>query len=85
MAAKRPTCEVLPTLDELVADRDRDKSILDKMKKTFEVLKEARMDDLSTRCLSRLPEAAKISWLLATRGISKVVRVCSVMPLYLLI
>ena len=48
MAAKWPTREVLPTLDELVADRDRDKLILDEMKKTFEVLKEARMEDLST-------------------------------------
>ena len=78
MTAKRPKLDLLPSLEQLKAERIHEKSTVTEVKQAVEVLKNNKLLDLSARRLKRLPEETKISWLLATEGITKVTKLCSV-------
>lgn len=56
MAAKRPKLDLLLTSEEFQAEEECDKLVVREVKDMLEVLKEASMQDLSPRCLKRLPE-----------------------------
>ena len=77
MAAKRPKLE-LPSLDELRAEKEQEKSVVSEVKKNLKVLKEAKVQNLSARRLKKLTEESKIIWLLVAHGIETISMVCTV-------
>ena len=48
MAAKRPKLE-LPSLDELRAEKEQEKSVVSEVKSNLKALKEAKLQNLSAR------------------------------------
>ena len=77
MAAKRPRLE-LPSLDELRAEKEQEKSVVSEVKSNLKALKEAQVHNLSARRLKKLSEDSKIIWLLVAHDIKTIAMVCTV-------